>query len=459
LSLLLEELRQLGRLSLPMVTGQLGVMMMGAVDTVMVGRVGVEAIAAASIANAWLFALLLFGQGLVQGIDPLITQAHGAGRGDEAARAVQGGALLSLLASIPLAGLALLTGPMLGWLGQPAELIGPAHEYVRVQIVSIPCFLLFITVRQYLQGREIVRPAMWVVLIANVFNAAVNYVLIFGHLGFPALGLYGAGIATALTRLFMLTLLVAWVIRFGLHRGAWVRLGNARAQLRSLRRVFSIGLPVALQISLETWAFSAGTLIAGGLGAVALASHTIVLNMAALSFMMPLGVSQGAVTRVGNLIGAGRRQAAQRAAWVAFGLGAGLMSLSACTFVALRHQLPRIYTSEADVIALCASILPIAAAFQIFDGLQVVGCGVLRGMGQTRPAAGFNFVAYWVIGLPLGAWLSLRQGYGLAGLWWALCLGLAIVAGCVLLWVGRRGPAHAPPSLAFVEPVGESPGP
>jgi MATE family multidrug resistance protein len=185
--------------------------------------------------------------------------------------------------------------------------------------------------------------------------------------------------------------------------------------------------------------------VAGHLGAVEVAAHTIAINLASLSFMMPLGIAQGAATRVGNLIGAGDLPGARRAAWVSLALGAGVMGLSAFAFVALREWLPRLYTPELAVIAACAAILPIAAAFQIFDGTQVVGCGILRGVGRVRPAMLFNLLGYWVLGLPLGTWLALRAGYGLPGLWWGLALGLAFVAFGLLAFVALRGPGAERP--------------
>ncbi len=156
---------------------------------------------------------------------------------------------------------------------------------------------------------------------------------------------------------------------------------------------------------------------------------------------MPLGISQGAATRVGNLIGAGHPDHAQRASWVSIAMGAGVMALAAMLFVTLRFWLPRIYTGDAEVVAACAEILPIAAAFQIFDGTQVVACGVLRGMGRTRPAMFFNLVSYWFLGLPIGAWLALREGWGLIGIWFGLALGLGIVATLLVIFVRYRGPA------------------
>ena len=223
---------------------------------------------------------------------------------------------------------------------------------------------------------------------------------------------------------------------------AWV--GWTREALRSagLREVLKYGVPVALYFSLEVWAFQASTLIAGRLGDLSLAAHTIVLNIASLSFMVPLGISIGAATRVGNLIGAGDRPGAQRAAWVAMGMGAGVMGAFALIFAFGRKLLPLAYTDNAEVIGIAALILPAAAAFQLFDGVQVVGGGVLRGMGRTVPVAVFNLLGYYVLALPLGYIAAFELGMGVQGIWWGLCLGLAFVAVTLFAWVAWRGPAR-----------------
>ena len=434
------EMRRLAALALPVAATQVSTMMLGVVDTLMVGRASVSALAAASIGNVWIFGTLQVMSGILFGLDPIVAQAHGAGDGSRAALALQRGIALALYLSLPLAVLWTVGDGFLRFTGQDPELARDAQRFIAVQIPSIPFFLAFGALRQYLQGREIVRPAMWVILLANVVNAGLDWVLIFGHWGLPALGLVGAGIATALTRVLCFVALAALVRGLDLHQGAWLPWSAAAFDPRGLREILALGLPVGLQTSLEIWAFSGATLIAGRLGATALAAHTITLNMAALAFMMPLGISLAAVTRVGNLLGARRPDEAQRAAWVALALGAGVMSASAVLFVAFRHQLPRLYTPDAAVVALCASILPIAGAFQIFDGTQVVGCGVLRGMGRTRPAALFNLISYWLLGIPLGAWLALRAGWGLAGVWWGLCLGLAAAAALLVAWIRWRGP-------------------
>jgi MATE family multidrug resistance protein len=443
------EARKLASLAIPVAATQLSTMLLGLVDTVMVGRVSVDAIAAASLANVWVFGTLMFANGIVFGIDPLVAQAHGAGHGRLAAVALQRGVVISLLLSIPTLVLWTFTEDFLLFAGQDPELAREAHRYIMAQSPSVPAFLVYSALRQYLQGREIMRPALWVILIANVFNAFFNWVLIFGNLGAPALGLVGAGIATGLTRWISLIGLVLWVRGFRLTEGAWQPWSRAAIDPAGLRAILAIGFPIAIQVSLEIWAFSAAALVAGRLGATPLAAHTVALNMAALAFMMPLGISQGTATRVGNLIGARQPEQAQRAAWVALAMGGAVMTASAVVFVLFRHSLPRLYTPDPGVIALCASILPIAAAFQIFDGVQVVGCGVLRGMGRTRPAAVFNLISYWLLGLPVGAWLALGTDAGLAGIWWGLCIGLAAVATLLVLWIRVRGPAtlHDSPPL------------
>lgn len=434
------ETRRLAALALPVAATQVGTMLLGVVDTLMLGRVSTDALAAAAIANVWIFGTTQFAIGVLYGLDPIVTHAHGARDGLVAGLAIQRGLVLAALLAVPLAALWLATEWFLRATAQDPALARLAQQYTWVQIPSLPFFLAYHALRQYLQGREIVRPALWVMVVANAVNLVANWALIFGHLGLPALGLVGAGIATSLTRVACFGLLAAWIALLELHRDAWLPWSRAAASWRGLREILAFGVPVGVQTSLEVWAFSGAALLAGLIDSTALAAHTIVLNLAALSFMMPLGISLAAVTRVGNLLGARRPAEAQRAAWVALALGALVMAGSAAIFVAFRHALPRLYTPDPAVVALGAAILPIAAAFQVFDGVQVVGCGVLRGMGRTRPAAIFNAVSYWALGLPLGAWLALERGWGLAGIWWGLCFGLASVATLLVGWIHWRGP-------------------
>jgi MATE family multidrug resistance protein len=432
-----EEVRALLRLGLPVSVTQLGVMMLGVVDTMMVGHLGTIALDAAALGSLWVWGTAVFGIGLVLGMDPIVSQAHGAGELRRVALTLHRGLVVGLLVTPLLAVSWWLTKPCLLALGQTPALAAAAGRYVEIQIFSLFPFLAFYALRQYLQGRGLVAPAVVAVIVANLFNAGANWVLIYGHLGFPAMGLEGAGLATGLTRCVLLLSLALWTWAAGLHRGAWERPSMAALELRGLAEIVRHGIPVGVQYGLETWAFQISTLVAGRLGEATLAGHVIALNLASLSFMVPLGISQGASTRVGNLIGAGMPVAARRSATLALALGAGVMVVSAVLFVVLRHALPRLYTDDPEVIAVAAGILPIAAAFQLFDGTQGVGGGVLRGVGATRPAAVFNLVGYYVIALPLAA-LAVHMGMGLEGLWWGLSLGVALVAMALVWWIRRR---------------------
>ncbi|MEE2679440.1 MAG: MATE family efflux transporter [Myxococcota bacterium] len=428
-------------LGAPVAAAQLSTMMLGLVDTLMVARVSVDAMAAAALANVWIFGTLMFANGVLFGLDPIATRAHGARDGGRSALALQTGVAIAFLLSLVVAALWTESERFLLLTGQEPDLARMAHEYTQMQLPGIPFFLVYAALRQYLQAREHMGPALWVILVANVVNVVANWALIFGHLGSPALGLEGAGLATSFTRAFACIGLILFVWVFRLHEGAWLPWTWEAVRLRRLREFVGYGFPIAVQMSLEMWAFAGAALIAGHLGAAALAAHTIAMNLASLSFMLPLGIAQGATTRVGNLLGAGRPQAAQRAAWVSMALGAGVMSFAALVFIVFRTGLPRLYTPDPAVVGLAAAILPIAAAFQVFDGIQVVACGVLRGMGRVRPAAVLNFVGYWLLALPIGGWLALRGGWGLPGLWWSLCGGLGFVALLLVGYVRVRGPS------------------
>jgi len=436
-----HELGRLATLAWPVAIAQAATMLAGFVDLLMVGRLGSGALAAIGLANPLIYGTLFFAVGLISGIDPVVTQAHGARDGARSARALQRGVVLALSLSIPLALAWTQTAEVLVFFGQDEALANAAEGYVRVQIPSIPFFLASAALRQYLQAREIVRPAMVVVVISNVFNFGFNWVLIFGHLGFPALGLEGAGIATAATRLLSLGLLLGFVRIGSLHRDAWVPWTRQVLRWSGFRQLLGLGIPMAFQHGLEMWAFGASNFIAGTLGAEALAGHVIVMHMASFSFMFVMGVSQATTVRVGNLIGGRRSHDAQQSAWVGVAMGASIMAGFGALFLIGRTWIPAIYTDDVTVIAVAITIVPMAAAFQIFDGVQNACCGVLRGMGRPLPAVVANGIGYWLIALPLGYWLTHEAGYGLRGLWFALTIGLVIVASGLLLWISRRGPA------------------
>jgi MATE family multidrug resistance protein len=434
--------RRLIAMSAPMMLTQLGTMLFGVVDTLMVGRLGVAELDAAALGNVWLWGTVVVGIGVVYGLDPIIAHAHGRGDAPRAGLALQRGLVVALLVSLPLMASVAWTEEVLIALGQDPELSRQAEVYLGVQFWSLPPLLAFMALRQYLQAREIVAPALWVVLLANLLNVAGNELLIFGRAGLPELGLVGAGIATGITRTALFVGLALWTWRARLHEAAWQPWSRAAVDPRGLLEVLRYGVPIGLQYLFEVWAFQLATLIAGDLGKNELAAHSIVLNVASLTFMLPLGISMSAAALVGSRLGAGQRRDAQRIAWLALGFGGGVMVVCALLLVALRGVIPHLYTDEIEVVLLAASIFPIAGAFQVFDGLQVVGGAILRGMGDTRPAAAFNLIAYYLLATPLAVWLIYGRGGGLVELWWSLVLGLAVVAASLVAWVHLRGPAR-----------------
>lgn len=432
-----KELKVVSRLSFPVVLSQLGLMTMGVVDTLMVSRIGVLELGAAAVGNAWQWTFTSLGLGIVMGIDPLISQAHGRGDGPSTALALQRGVVLALIVSIPLMLLMLFSAEALSLLGQEPAVAELAGRYNRLKLPMVPAMLLYSALRQYLQGRTLMAPATWVIWIANGVNAALNWALIFGHLGAPRLGIDGAAIASSISSVGMVGGLALMVRGFRLHEGAWRAWDRACVAPEGLLQVLRLGLPIGAQLSLEACAFSLSTLMAGWLGREALASHQVVMNMCSLTFMVPLGISQGAAVRVGNLLGAGDLPGMRGAVKAALVLGAGVMTVSGVLFVLLRNQLPLVYTSEPSVVALAALVLPFAGGFQVTDGTQVVAGGVLRGMGRPDAAAVVNLLGYYLVAMPLAYVLGFVIGLGLMGIWIGIAVGLATVAAALLVWVKR----------------------
>ena len=440
-----REVRRLALLATPVALTQLSSMLLWTIDLLMVGRIDVLSLNAVSLGRIWVMGTSICAMGLIFGLDAIASQAHGARNRERLGEVLLHAGALAVAVSVPLGMLWLGTERILLAFGQDPATAELAHRFVVVQIPGLPFFLLFVAVKQYLQARGIVRPAMWVSFAACALNAGLNWLLIFGHWGLPRMGAVGAGIATAITEAMMLLGLLAAVRAFRLQRGSTTVLALARLRVKGLSEILRLGFPVAVMLALEYWAFAISSLWAGWLGPVDLAAHSIALNLASITYMVPLGIGLGASARVGNLIGAGDPRGAQRAAWVAFALGGGVMTCFALLFVAGRWLIPYAFTRDAAVVALAATLLPIVAAFELFDGLQVVGSGVLRGMGRTRPAALFNLVGYYVLGLPLAAWLGRPERLGLVGIWWGLALGLAVVAGLSVVSVALRGPARTAP--------------
>lgn len=419
-----EEARRLASLAWPVVLGQLGLVSMGVVDLMVVGSLGEIPLASVGLGNTWSFAGLIIGLGAASGLDPFVTRAYGRESPREAGAAALHGSVLLIAISALLAVQHLLAAPALALLQQPAEAIPGAHRYAVINIVGILPFMGFTLVRQLLQGGGVMRPAMGVVWLGNLVNAAADMLLVW-RLG---LGVDGAAWATVLVRWVMFAALV--VVGWPVLREAWP---GWHWSTELFRRVRAKALPVGLQVGFEVWAFNACTLLAGTLGTTAVAAHTAALSAASLAFMVPMGIGAAAATRVGNQLGAERPW--RPAAWTSIAMGAAVMVFSGLVFLGLPEQVARIYTADPVVVGSVAAVLPIAAAFGLFDGVQVVAMGVLRGLGDTRGPAAIALFAYWGIGLPWGAWSSGSRG--LVGVWEGLALGLAVAAVLLVVRVAR----------------------
>lgn len=430
-----EELRPMLRLALPLVFAELGWMAMGVADTVIAGHAGREMLGAVALGHGLYYTFAVFGIGLILGLDTLISQAFGRGDLADCRRSLAGGLVTSVLAAPPLIGLVWAMGPVMDWFGIDAVLKRDAQGYLRAVSWGTFPLMIYASFRRFLQAQDIVRPVMFALVSANVVNIFGNWVLIFGKLGVPALGAVGSGYATSLARLYMaIALMWVTVARFGWD--GW----TAWPGWDRIREVARLGLPVAVQISFEVAVFALTAIMLGALGPVALGGHQIALNLVSITYMIPLGISSAAAVRVGQAVGRNDQAGAKRAGWVGIALGAAFMTMAAIIFWTMPGLVAGVYTSDTEVVAMASSLLVIAAFFQLFDGVQTVATGALRGLGDTRTPMVAHVICYWAIGLPVGWWLTYPQGWGARGLWTGLSLALILI-GIILLaaWQKRIG--------------------
>jgi len=405
---------------------QVGIMAMGVVDTIMVGHLSATALAAVALGNLYFFGCAILGMGALMGLDPVVAQALGAGDHPAVARGVQRGLILGALLSIPAAAALMFGEQALRGMGQPAEVVPFAGSYARWTAPGVLPLYLFVVLRQSLQALRAMRPIIICIVAGNIINVVLNWVLIYGHLGAPALGVTGAAISTTIGR---------WALPFILLGLAWHQLGPALRPLRReslelspLGRMFRLGLPIGIQTALEFTAFGAVGLMMGRLGTIPVAAHQVAINLASLTFMVPLGVGQAAAVLVGHAIGAADQSGARRAARASVVYGVGFMALTSMVFLLIPTQLAELYTNDVATIALAAALLPVAGVFQLFDGTQAVTAGILRGAGDTRVPMLINLGGFWLFGIPLSLLLGFRTSMGPVGLWWGLAAALAIVA-------------------------------
>lgn len=444
------------RLALPLVMAEVGWMSMGVVDTVMVGHLPHPAvtISAAALGQV-LYNTLAFGiGGVLLGLDTYISQAHGAGEFEDANKWLLSGVVLAAGLSAVLMGMV--------WVGPLAMVRIPVgggetgREVMRQAVAflwalnwgTLPLFL-YMTFRRYLQAFNHVRPIAAAVVSANLVNAGLDWLLLYGHrwnvvghaVGIPAYGVVGAAVSTVLARLYLAAFVGAavwWMDRrhrYGLRAAFNSEIGTV--DWSRLRKLVRLGGPVGGQIFVEISIFAAVTALIGTMGPVSLAGHEIALNCVSFTFMVPFAISAAATVRVGQAVGRGSAADARAAGWTAIGFGAAFMLCMSAMLVGIPGMIAGGFTRDPVVIAAAVPLLLVGAAFQFFDGVQVTATGALRGVGNTHAGLVVQVIGYWVIGMPLGIWLSFGRKMGAVGLWIGLCAGL-MFAGVALISVWGR---------------------
>jgi len=429
------ELKSLLRLAGPLAAAQAGTQIMSLVDLAVVGRLGARELGAAGLGNAIFFTISILGIGLNLGVDPMISQAFGAGDAVRARHVMWQGIWLALGVTAVLT-IPLLFAPMLLPLFDVAESVRPmASQFLLVRTAGLAPMLLFLVVRAYLQSQHITRPMVIAMLAGNVVNFVLDLVLVFGWGPFPRMGVAGAALSTDLGSVLQLVIIV-WAVKSihlpphdagVLHHPKWPE----------IRQAIRIGLPIGIQMSAEIGVFVLVGLLAGHLGETDLAAHQLVLAFASFTFTIAVGVASAGAVRVGLAVGARDQPRTRTAGFAAIAGGIAIMLVGAAIFALFPRGVARLLTDQESVIAAAVPVLLIAAVFQLSDGLQAIGAGILRGAGDTTFPLASNLVGHWLVGLPIALYLGFHRNMGIVGLWWGLCAGLTAVAILLLFRFNR----------------------
>jgi MATE family multidrug resistance protein len=429
------------RLAWPMALTQLGQIAMMTTDLALLGRLGDKVMAAASLAHTILFAMFVIGAGLVSAVAPLAAQAFGARDPQRVRAALRVGLWASAIVGIPVTVLTFYGYEMLIFLGQEEEAARLAARYLNGLAWSLAPGWAFIAIRSFMGAVNRPEPALTIMLVAVPINALLAYGLIYGAFGLPQLDLLGAGLATTIVNIVMLVAAL-WVCVTQRPFKKYRILGQFWAWDGALmRRLLVIGLPISATFSLEFGLFGGASLLVGMIGVTELAAHQIALQTAAVIFMAPFGISMAATVRVGQALGRGDMASARRAGFIALALGLAFMCAATLLIVLTREVIPQLFLGFAspakDTLALASTLLIAAASFFIFDGLQTVGAGALRGLNDTRVPFLFALFSFWVVGFPAAWMLGFPGGFGTLGVWMGLTLSLVVYA-ILLVWRFER---------------------
>ena len=434
------------RLATPLAAQQVGMVMMGLVDTAILGRYHPDAMAGAGIGNGLVFAVTCIGLGVVLGLDPLISQAVGAGEGGRTPRLVRDGVAVAVRWGVALTVVLMATPLLLAVAGVEPAVADEARVYVYARSIGVVPFLCQMALRSFLQAHHRTAPLIWAVIVGNVVNAVLDWVLVFGDdelvelglppIGLPALGAIGAAIATT-----GVTIGTVAIYARAVRSIARTLPRPATRPPPADRAIVRLGLPIGLQLFAEVASFALAALLAGRLGGTPAAAHQVAIQLASVSFSVTLGIGAAAAVRVGVAVGRGDHAAARHAGMVSLGLGAAVMSVSAVLLVAAAPALAALFTDRSAVIAAAVPLVQIAAVFQLSDGAQAVAAGALRGAGDTRAAFVANVIGHYAVGLPIAIGLVFYAGMGAPGLWWGLTGGLTGTAAVLIarfVWLTAR---------------------
>jgi multidrug resistance protein, MATE family len=432
-----REFRPMLRLAVPLALAELGWMAMGIVDTIMAGRLGAAALGAGSLGNMVFYPIVTGGTGLLLGMDTLVAQAYGADKHRDCRHTLIGGIWLAIALTPPLWLVILATIPLLRVVGTNPRVLEQLIPFMKALACSIPSLMLFTTFRRYLQAMNIVRPVMFALVSANLINVLGNWLLMYGHWGFPAMGLEGSGWSTSIARLYMAGVLAAAIVWNEQRTASLLLRSSWRPDLARIRRLIGLGAPVAGQIFAEGGVFGIVTVLAARLDEVSLAAHSIAVQTIATTFMVPLGISSAAAVRVGHAVGRRDSRGAATAGWTALLLSAIFMGGAGLALTFVPGWIVRVFIGDAAVIASGTVLLRIAAFFELFDGFQIVATGALRGLGDTRSPMLAHLAGYWALGLPVTYVLCFTLDWGVRGIWVGLTAALILI-GTVLVEKWRR---------------------
>ena len=434
----LSENRRTLKLAAPIAAGHVSQMLMGLADTMMVGGVGVVPLAACAFANTVLMIPLVFGFGLLAGVSVLASHAHGGGRPQDCGEVLRAGTLIAAVLGV-LVALLIHTGiPLLPWLGQPPEINTACVNYLLLCGWSVvPVFIMSVA-KNFSEALSRPWIPFWLMIAGVLLNVVLNWVLIYGNLGAPKMGLEGAGLATLLARIVTMVLIFSHVLLSPVLRisrpvkwlaaGLWIQ----------VRPLLAIGLPAGMMYLSEVSGFAFGSIMIGWLGIAPLAAHQIAITCAATTFMLPLGLSQAVGVRIGQARGANEMFRCQPVIFGALGLAVALMAGFAVMFMMAGTLIAGWFVTAPAIVTLAAQLLRMAAFFQIFDGIQVVCSGALRGFEDARVPMFIGILAYWVVALPVSYACAFRMGFGAQGIWFGFVMGLAVAAAALFVRVLLR---------------------